>query len=157
MRVNWRSTALQADKWGGVQVGGRMDQDNAVSSSSENTEREEVQVPPQETRDDDAAPDTTEEQHLPPPENPPTTTAAPESPRIKHDWYQTHADVVVSVMIKKLRREDVSVEFEEGRLKVDINLGEGETRSLAFDLAHPIVKEKSSFKVLTTKVSGKCV
>ena len=140
------------------------DQENVVSSSSEKTEQEEekVEEPPQRqqgTNDEDATPDTTqgdggETQPTPEAENPAAAPPAPaEPPRIRHDWYQTHADVVVNVMIKKLRREDVSVEFGERRLSVEIDLGEGGTRSLVLTLAHPIVKEKCSFKVLTTKVS----
>ena len=141
------------------------DQENVVSSSSEKTEPEAVVQPPQlqGTKDDDATPDTTQEDETPPAEKPapPPTAAvsAPEPPRIKHDWYQTHADVVVNVMIKRLRREDVRVEFGERRLEVDIDLGEGRSHSLVFALAHPVVKEKCSFKILTTKVSvcvGRC-
>ena len=141
------------------------DQENVVSSSSEKTEPEAVVQPPQlqGTKDDDATPDTTQEDETPPAEKPapPPTAAvsAPEPPRIKHDWYQTHVDVVVNVMIKRLRREDVRVEFGERRLEVDIDLGEGRSHSLVFALAHPVVKEKCSFKILTTKVSvcvGRC-
>ena len=125
------------------------DQDSAVSSSSEQSEPKAEQSPQPDTKDEAAtAPDTTQE-------TPPSASSEParEPPRIKHDWYQTHADVCVNVMIKKLRREDVRVEFGERRLKVDISLGEGQTHSLTFSLAHSIVREKSSFKVLSTKVS----
>lgn len=77
------------------------------------------------------------------------------APTIKHDWYQTQADVYVNVMIKRLKKEDVSVEFGERSLDVFIQLGEGGEHSLTFRLAHAIVPQKSSFKVLSTKVSSK--
>lgn len=39
--------------------------------------------------------------------------AAPAKPKYRHDWYQTPTDVYVNVMIKGLKNEDVSVNFEE--------------------------------------------
>lgn len=80
------------------------------------------------------------------------TEVAAVAPKIRHDWYQTQADVYVNVMIKRLKKDDVSVEFGERTLNVFITLGEGREHSLAFHLAHSIVPQKSSFKVLTTKV-----
>ena len=79
--------------------------------------------------------------------------APPPAPTIKHDWYQTQADVYVNVMVKRLKRDDVSVEFGERSLDVSITLGDGGHYSLTFTLAHNIVPQKSSFKVLSTKVS----
>ena len=35
------------------------------------------------------------------------------APKPKYDWYQTQADVVINIMVKKLRAEDVHVEFAE--------------------------------------------
>ena len=81
----------------------------------------------------------------------------PAAPKIKHDWYQTHSDVYINVMIKRLKRDDVAVDFTEKSIKVQIQLGEGKDCSLTFQLAHHIVPQKSSFKVLSTKVSGVCV
>lgn len=43
----------------------------------------------------------------------PDAAAAPTKPRYRHDWYQTPTDVYVNVMIKGLKNEDVSVQFEE--------------------------------------------
>ena len=35
------------------------------------------------------------------------------APKPKYEWYQTQADVVINIMVKKLRAEDVHVEFAE--------------------------------------------
>ena len=80
------------------------------------------------------------------------TPPAPEPPKLKHDWYQTQSDVYVNVMIKRLKREDVRVEFSERTLKVWIQLEEGKECSLEFHLAHQIETQMSSYKVLGTKV-----
>jgi len=37
----------------------------------------------------------------------------PSAAKAKYDWYQTQGDVVINIMIKKLRTEDVSVHFTE--------------------------------------------
>lgn len=34
-------------------------------------------------------------------------------PKIKHDWYQTEAFVIVTVLVKNLKKEDVKVDFTE--------------------------------------------
>ena len=39
--------------------------------------------------------------------------ASPPKPKYRHDWYQTPTDVYINVMIKGLKNEDVSVNFEE--------------------------------------------
>ena len=39
------------------------------------------------------------------------------APKPKYDWYQTQADVVINIMVKKLRAEDVHVEFAEGSVR----------------------------------------
>ena len=53
--------------------------------------------------------DVNEDSKPPEPEAP----AAPAKPKYRHDWYQTPTDVYVNVMIKGLKNEDVSVNFEE--------------------------------------------
>ena len=83
------------------------------------------------------------------------TPPASAPPKIKHDWYQTQSDVYVNVMIKRLMREDVRVEFSERTLKVWIRLEEGREYSLEFHLAHQIETQMSSYKVLATKVGKK--
>lgn len=35
------------------------------------------------------------------------------APKPKYEWYQTQADVVINIMVKKLKAEDVHVEFAE--------------------------------------------
>lgn len=34
-------------------------------------------------------------------------------PKIKHDWYQTEAFVIVTVLVKNLKKEDVKIDFTE--------------------------------------------
>lgn len=34
-------------------------------------------------------------------------------PKIKHDWYQTEALVIVTVLVKNLKKDDVKIDFTE--------------------------------------------
>ena len=125
-------------------------QEDVVSSSSDTVEKG-GKNPPQETVAEDQStatpPDSTQNENT----QQRAEIAAP--PKLRHDWYQTQADVYINIMIKRLKREDVSVKFDERRLEVVITMGDGSSHQLVFALAHNIVPQKSSFKVLGTKVS----
>ena len=78
------------------------------------------------------------------------------TPKIKHDWYQTESAVVVEVRIKGLSKDHVTVEFQSRSLSVTAKLPQTQSDySLEIDLSHDIQPEKSSFKVLSTKIEIK--
>ncbi|XP_069826684.1 protein SGT1 homolog [Dendropsophus ebraccatus] len=77
------------------------------------------------------------------------------SKKYRHDWYQTESQVIVTVMIKNVRKEDVHVQFAERQLTLNVNLPSGENYNLALFLFHSIVPEQSTFKVLSTKIEIK--
>ena len=63
--------------------------------------------------------------------NTPTPGAAEDSgpappvsrPKYRYDWYQTEADVCINILVKKVKKENVNVDFQEksvrGILKCD--------------------------------------
>jgi len=77
------------------------------------------------------------------------------APTIKHDWYQTETHVIIEVRIKKLAQDDVSIDFHEASLSVTAKLASGSEYSLELDLAHPVVPNQSTYKVLSTKLEIK--
>ncbi|KAJ8252940.1 hypothetical protein GJAV_G00207390 [Gymnothorax javanicus] len=77
------------------------------------------------------------------------------APRVKHDWYQTESHVIVTLMVKNMKKEDVSVTFGEKELTAAVKLPSGEDWSLNVHLLHPVVPQQSIFKVLSTKVEIK--
>ncbi|XP_018532953.1 protein SGT1 homolog isoform X1 [Lates calcarifer] len=79
----------------------------------------------------------------------------PVVPPVKHDWYQTEAQVIVTVMVKNVPKDGVCINFMEKELDAKIQLASGESYSLNLHLLHPIVPQQSSFKILTTKVEIK--
>ncbi|XP_053186382.1 protein SGT1 homolog isoform X1 [Scomber japonicus] len=79
----------------------------------------------------------------------------PAVPPVKHDWYQTESQVIVTIMAKNVPKDGVCVNFMEKELSATMQLASGENYDLHLHLLHPIVPEQSNFKVLTTKVEMK--
>ncbi|KAI8483851.1 Suppressor of G2 allele of SKP1 [Branchiostoma belcheri] len=92
----------------------------------------------------------------PQPVNQPQPQAAAPPPVSKrHDWYQTETHVIVTVMIKGMKKEDVQVDYDTTTLSAVFKQPSGTDYVLDLDLAHPIVKEQCITKVLSTKVEMK--
>ncbi|NXE21500.1 SGT1 protein, partial [Ardeotis kori] len=72
-----------------------------------------------------------------------------------YDWYQTESQVIVTIMIKNVQKDDVSVQFSEKEMNASVRLPSGEDYNLKLVLLHSIVPEQSTFKVLSTKVEIK--
>ncbi|XP_023154000.1 protein SGT1 homolog isoform X3 [Amphiprion ocellaris] len=79
----------------------------------------------------------------------------PAVPPVKHDWYQTENQVIVTVMVKNVPKDGVRVIFSEKELSATIKLASGENYNLHLHLQHPIIPQQSSFRILTTKVEIK--
>ncbi|XP_037070594.1 protein SGT1 homolog [Pollicipes pollicipes] len=75
--------------------------------------------------------------------------------QIKHDWYQTDQDVVVNVLAKGLPADAVSVTITATALSVSARLPSGSEYSLELDLLHPVLPERSSWRVLASKLEVK--
>uniref|UniRef100_A0A2K5NR23 Protein SGT1 homolog n=1 Tax=Cercocebus atys TaxID=9531 RepID=A0A2K5NR23_CERAT len=73
----------------------------------------------------------------------------------RYDWYQTESQVVITLMIKNVQKNDVNVEFSEKELSALVKLPSGEDYNLKLELLHPIIPEQSTFKVLSTKIEIK--
>nr|XP_012996373.1 protein SGT1 homolog [Cavia porcellus] len=75
--------------------------------------------------------------------------------KIKYDWYQTESQVIITLMIKNVQKNDVNVEFSEKELFALVKLSSGEDYNLKLRLLHPIIPEQSTFRVLSTKIEIK--
>ncbi|KAK7489869.1 hypothetical protein BaRGS_00018891 [Batillaria attramentaria] len=83
-------------------------------------------------------------------------TPAPVAPgKRRYDWYQTSTHVIVAVLQKNIKKEDLVVNAEETSLKVHFKLPSGEDYNLDLHLAHLIVPEQTLTKVMTSKVEIK--
>lgn len=73
----------------------------------------------------------------------------------RYDWYQTEAYVVVTVMIRNLNAENVSVEFTELTADLSCKMEENTEYALHLQLYRKINTKESSFKVTSSKVELK--
>lgn len=76
-------------------------------------------------------------------------------PSIKYDWYQTESHVIVTIMIKKAKKEDINIQFSEKELSALVRLSSDEDYNLKLHLLHSIIPEQSTFRVLSTKIEIK--
>lgn len=74
---------------------------------------------------------------------------------IRHDWYQTDCYVVISVLLKKMKQEDVRVDWTESTLTCVVNIPDGKQCSFHINLAHQICKDGCTWKVLPSKIEIK--
>jgi len=77
--------------------------------------------------------------------------------KVKYDFYQTESQLVLEIRIKGLKGDDVKVDFQTDRLQVEVdNVNDAvygvKQYNLKLKLAHPVVSEKCSFRVMSTKV-----
>ncbi|GAA5889299.1 hypothetical protein JCM5296_005860 [Sporobolomyces johnsonii] len=76
--------------------------------------------------------------------------------KIRHEWYQTDSEVVVSVFIRNVKQEDLKVDIQEHSLSLSVHLPTGS--DIVFDLdplAHPVDVAQSSYRVLQPKIELK--
>lgn len=93
----------------------------------------------------------------PPPQQqpePPVGTVPP-PPVVRHEWYQSGAHVVVSILQKKLAAEDVRVTLEPKLLRVQLQLQSELIDALHTRLFDDVDVAASTWKVLSTKVEIK--
>eukprot|EP01135_Chromosphaera_perkinsii_P010652 Nk52_evm52s2192 gene=Nk52_evmTU52s2192 len=77
--------------------------------------------------------------------------------KCKYDWYQTESTVVIDVLIKKLAKENVEVDYSDTSVSFYAKLldANNTTYTMDFELEKDILPKESSFKVLGSKVEIK--
>ncbi|GAA5991177.1 hypothetical protein JCM10908_006572 [Rhodotorula pacifica] len=78
--------------------------------------------------------------------------------KIRHEWYQTEREVVVSVFIRNVKEQDLKVDLQTRALSLTVSLPTGS--AVVFDvdpLAHDIDVAASSHRVLQPKIELKLV
>ncbi|CAG5131554.1 unnamed protein product [Candidula unifasciata] len=78
-----------------------------------------------------------------------------EPPKVKYNWYQTHTHVIVSVMLKNVKDENLTVDVNSRALKVLVKRPDDSAVSLDLTLAHQIDPQQTATKIYSTKVEIK--
>lgn len=71
---------------------------------------------------------------------------------VRHDFYQTGSSVMASLYLKKIDKEKAKVEFEGQSVRLDLPTTERKRYKEVVPLFGPIEVEKSSFKIMGTKL-----
>ncbi|CAF0754560.1 unnamed protein product [Didymodactylos carnosus] len=77
------------------------------------------------------------------------------TPKIKHDFYQTPTNVIITIPLKNMRKEEVHVQTSEKTLNVSAKLPSGNDYSLEVNLAYPIDDKRTEFTVTAFKIEIK--
>ncbi|KAJ3303322.1 Cochaperone protein [Blyttiomyces sp. JEL0837] len=99
----------------------------------------------------------------PPKKTTENTAAAPITPaatflppsKIRHEWFQNENFVTVTIFIKSLKKEQVTIEFQPRVCSVSIKLPTTEYTLELDPLMHPIIPSESKYSVLGSKVEIK--
>lgn len=77
-------------------------------------------------------------------------------PKIKHDWYQTDSQVVVTILIKNAASDKVKVNYGDRSLSVSCSLPNTESEySLELELANEIIPSMCTHVVSPSKIEVK--
>lgn len=90
-------------------------------------------------------------------ETAPAADPVPQPPKEKqrYDWYQTESHVIITIMIKGCKKENVDIRYNQHTFSATIKLPTGSDYSLELDLAHPVVPSHCVTRILSTKVECK--
>ncbi|KAF9790051.1 hypothetical protein SFRURICE_002416 [Spodoptera frugiperda] len=84
------------------------------------------------------------------------TAVEPPRPKIKHDWYQTESQVVITILVKNAPKDKVKVDYGERSLSVSSAIPDSDSEySLELDLAHEVVPNLCTHVVTPSKIEVK--
>jgi hypothetical protein len=84
---------------------------------------------------------------------PKDATAEEKLDTVRHDFYQTPSTVIVSMYLKKIDKSKATVDFAgEREVKLDLPTSDGKRYEALVPLFGSIDTEKSTFKVMGTKL-----
>ncbi|XP_067134798.1 protein SGT1 homolog [Centruroides vittatus] len=75
--------------------------------------------------------------------------------KLRYDWYQTEAFVVITILLKNMKEDAVKVELTESSLSFSAKLPCSSEYNIELDLAYPIVPERSTHRILPSKIEIK--
>ncbi|KPJ18413.1 Suppressor of G2 allele of SKP1-like [Papilio machaon] len=85
-----------------------------------------------------------------------TPPAEPVNPKIKHDWYQTDSQVIITVLLKNAPNNKVKVHYGDRSVSISSAIPNSESEySLELELAHEIVPAMCTYVVTPSKIEVK--
>ncbi|XP_026287503.1 protein SGT1 homolog [Frankliniella occidentalis] len=75
-------------------------------------------------------------------------------PKIREDWYQTETHVIINILVKNLKDDNVEIAYADDSVTINLKLPDKQT-CFKYNLLHPINSSQSSHKILSSKVEIK--
>jgi len=76
--------------------------------------------------------------------------------KLRHEWYQSDTEVVISVFIKNVKDADLETEILERSLSLNVKLPTGADAVFDLDpLSHSVIPARSTARTLSTKIEIK--
>ncbi|XP_044260110.1 protein SGT1 homolog [Tribolium madens] len=75
--------------------------------------------------------------------------------QVKHDWYQTDVAVVITVLIKNVKEDNLCINFAKNCVTAKIKFPDQDDIDLKFNVSHDIVPEQCSYKLTPSKIEVK--
>ncbi|XP_054718585.1 protein SGT1 homolog [Uloborus diversus] len=76
-------------------------------------------------------------------------------PNVKYDWYQTETHVVINILVKQIKAENVRIDIVDSKLNCTATLADGTGFFLNLNLAHDVQPNQITWKVLSMKIEIK--
>jgi suppressor of G2 allele of SKP1 len=73
----------------------------------------------------------------------------------KNDWYQTNTHVILSILIKNVKKEDAKINIGEKNIEIEVKLPGNLEYQTNFNLLDKIIVPESSYTILSTKIELK--
>jgi len=87
---------------------------------------------------------------------PPKPIPIPISTNPRHEWYQTNSHVIVTIMIKNVKKEESKIVIEEKNVDIEVKLpSSGSEYQMHWNLLDNIIVPESSYTILSTKIEIK--
>ncbi|XP_035218532.1 protein SGT1 homolog [Stegodyphus dumicola] len=74
------------------------------------------------------------------------------NPNVKYDWYQTETHVILNILVKQVKPENVRIDIVESKLSCTAKLADDSDFSLVLNLAHEVQPDQLRYKVLPSKI-----
>ncbi|XP_015916689.1 protein SGT1 homolog isoform X1 [Parasteatoda tepidariorum] len=76
-------------------------------------------------------------------------------PNIKYDWYQSDTHVVLNIMVKQVKPENVRIDLIDQQLKCTAKLPDDSDFTFCVNLSHQVYSNEMKWKVFSTKIEIK--
>lgn len=72
--------------------------------------------------------------------------------KVRYDWYQNTTDVVLTIYMKRIKKEDLTINYAKNSIWGTIRISDQEVINIKFNVSHEIIPNKCSFRITPFKI-----